>query len=677
MDDRTSRGSRTCARRNVARAVAALAAICIPLSGGPLRPPTLPAQDAPAPTLVADYPVFQPVQPPTWYRVAVENGTRTEDGRPGPNYWQQQVDYSIDVKVDPATALLTGVERITYHNNSPDTLANIGFRLYQNVFSEGVERNRTVQLWGGMTLTDVSSSGQDLPPLERQQLRGPRTPPGWFTFGTLGRLFLPEPIPPGGTREIRIAWQYTIPPGSGAFRMGHIDNHIFNVAQWYPQVAVYDDLQGWDGHPYLGDGEFYLEYGTFEVAISVPEDWLVMATGELQNGDVVLPAEVLSRYRAAPSSDDVIQVVSAADREARGVTRPGSDGWLTWRFRASEVRDFAFATSDRYVWDAVGATVSGEPGRVTVDALYDPALEHWSEAAEFSKNAIEFFSRHIMPYPYPHATAVYGPIGGGMEYPMMVFIGRSRPGVPLYSVLAHEFSHEWFPMIVGSNEPAYAWMDEGLTTFNTALARAAYYENDDARLGAMNGYTRAATAEVEVPLMQHTDYVQNGFGRSVAAYSKPGTTMYSLRAILGEETFDAAYADYARTWAFKHPVPWDFFAIMEGAAGRDLDWFWQPWFFQTVTLDQAIDSVEVVEDSVRVTVSNLGGAVMPVYLELEDVGGQVTRVEWPVDVWAGTREVTRAVPFTGQLEAVRLDPDIRFPDLDRSQNEWQPLESGQ
>lgn len=264
-----------------------------------------------------------------------------------------------------------------------------------------------------------------------------------------------------------------------------------------------------------------------------------------------------------------------------------------------------------------------------------------------------------------------------MEYPMMVFIGRSRPGVPLYSVLAHEFSHEWFPMVVGSPEPAYAWMDEGLTTFNTSLARADYYGDENPWRGSMMGYLRAAEAGVEAPLMEHTDYVDNGFGRSIAAYSKPGTLMHMLRAIIGAETFDPAYAEYAETWAFKHPMPWDFFAIMEKAAAQDLDWFWQPWFYQTVTLDQAITSVKAEDGSVRVTVANLGGAVLPVHLELENTDGEVTAVQWPVEVWAGTREVSRSVPFSGTLKAVRLDPGVQFPDTDRSQNKWEALEASQ
>ena len=648
-----------------------------PFAASPFAVHGLFAQEAAEPGLVADYPVFQPVQPPAWYRNAVQNGTRTTTGLPGPNYWQQQVDYEIEVKIDPATALLSGLERIRYHNNSPDTLTGLMFRLYQNVFSEGVERNRSVQLWGGVTLRSVSSGGVELAQLERRQLRGGQIPPGWFSQGTIGRIFLSEPLLPGAVTEVEIAWEYTVPEGSRAFRMGHIDHHIFNIAQWYPQIAVYDDLKGWDAHQYLGDGEFYLEYGNFEVAITVPEDWLVVATGELENGREVLPPDALARLEAATASDDVIQVVSPDERQAGGVTASSSDGWLTWRFSAADVRDFAFAASDRYVWDATGADVGGDVGRAQINALYDPALEHWTEAAGFSKHSIEFFSRYIMPYPYPHATAVYGPIGGGMEYPMMVFIGRSRPGVPLYSVLAHEFSHEWFPMIVGSPEPAYAWMDEGLTTYNTSLARADYYGSESPWTGSMTSYLRAAEAGVEAPLMEHTDYVESGFGRSVAAYSKPGTLMHALRSVLGAETFDPAYAAYATAWSFKHPLPWDFFAIMEEAADRDLDWFWQPWFYQTVTLDQAITSVKAGDGSVQVTVANLGGAVMPVYLELENTDGDVKAVQWPVEIWAGTREVTRDVPFTGTLKAVRLDPANRFPDTDRTQNEWEALEAGQ
>jgi aminopeptidase N len=372
-----------------------------------------------------------------------------------------------------------------------------------------------------------------------------------------------------------------------------------------------------------------------------------------------------SRLARALRSDEVFRIGSGED------LAPGTpiDAGRTWHFRADDVRDFAFATSDRYVWDAVGAQVGGERGRTLIQTMYDPEIDHWRDAAAFSKHSIEFFSRQILPYPYPHATAVFGPIGG-MEYPMMVFIGRSRAGEPLYSVLAHEFSHEWFPMIVGSREAAFAWMDEGFTTFNEALARADFFGNENSRLQDQERYLQAARAEIEAPLMRHTDFVESGVGRGVAAYTKPATLLHALRRIMGEKTFDDAYAAYAEAWSYRHPYPWDFFAAMESAAGTELDWLWRAWFYDTATLDQAIETVSQENGAVRITVINLNDAVMPVELELELEDGTSQRVVWPAEVWAGTRRVTRRVDVPGRVVGITLDPDYFFLDIDRTNNVW-------
>ncbi len=613
--------------------------------------------------LVADHPVFQPVRVPAAYRAAVRQGTRTPEGRPGPSYWQQRVDYTIRARLEPETATLSGSEIVRYTNRAPAELPGLILHLYQNVFAPGVERNRSVRLTGGMRLTRVVAQGRELEPLEESEGGRALEPgPGWSVQGTLARVILPEPIPSGGTAVLEIDWEYEVPDES-AFRTGRIERDVFTVAQWYPQVAVVDDVYGFDATPYLGDGEFYLEYGSFDVSLTVPEGWLVAATGELQNGPSVLPSAMRERLAAALESDTVVRVGSAEEL----LHGPPAESQRTWQFRATDVRDFAFAASSRYVWDAVGAE-TGE-GRVRVQTLYDPSLEHWQEAAAFSKHAIELFSETLFPYPYPHATAAYGPVGG-MEYPMLVFIGRSAPGEPLYSVLAHEHAHQWFPMVVGSREAAYAWMDEGLTTFNEALARADFYGNDRARLRDQESYLMAARAEVEAPLMQHTDHVESGFGRSVAAYTKPATILHALRRAIGAERFDQAYRAYAEAWSYRHPYPWDFFAIIEAETGLDLDWFWVPWLFGTETLDQAIRDVRDEDGAVWITVATLGGAVMPVELAIEVEGKPAIGVTWPVEVWSGTREVTRRVEVSGGVARVEIDPERFFPDVDRENNVW-------
>jgi aminopeptidase N len=298
-------------------------------------------------------------------------------------------------------------------------------------------------------------------------------------------------------------------------------------------------------------------------------------------------------------------------------------------------------------------------------------MDHWAEATLYAKHAIEFFSDYILAYPYPQATAAMGPPQvNGMEYPMITFITHQARGRGLNGVVTHELSHFWMPMIVGTKEMAYAWMDEGFTTFNTALAMDDWYETSNSRLGGMNGYLQAARFEAEVPIMGHTDFAENPFGRSVAAYSKPGTLLHSLRHMMGAETFDVFYKDYARTWAFKHPMPWDFFAMAEGAAGTDLDWFWQSWFYETGTLDQSIASVQQSSAGVDVTVENLNRGVMPVEVRLTSEGGATETVTWPASVWAGTRSITRTIPFDGTVDEVVIDPDQWYPDIDRENNSW-------
>jgi aminopeptidase N len=411
--------------------------------------------------------------------------------------------------------------------------------------------------------------------------------------------------------------------------------------------------------------------------VTLPEQWVVVGTGTLTNPEDVLSGEQSALLASAPALDTLVRIVTAEDIAAGTVTRASDDGSHTWQFRAENVRDFAWAASSKYAWDATGAETGDERGRALIQGVYDPEITTWAESAPMGKHAIEFFSDYLYPYPYPTATVAYGPPQvGGMEYPMITFINRRDNPRSLNGVTTHELSHFWVPMIVGTKENAYAWMDEGFTTFNTALAMDDYYTDAAAenpgRNGSMAGYLRAAQAEVEVPIMWHTDFAPNGFGRGTAAYSKPGMLMHTLRHMMGEEEFDLAYRDYIATWAYKHPMPWDFFAMMEEAAGADLDWFWQSWYYQTVTLDQAVVAVTDVEGGVEVTVSNDQGGVMPVELHLTlDDGSTTVHSVWPASVWAGTREVTRFVPADGQVTKVSIDPDGWYPDIERSNNDWE------
>lgn len=667
-------------RRGLVALVAGALALAVALPG-PLLAQQQVDESAPATAgegLISEVPVFMPVTPPPGYQRAVEAGTRSEDGRPGPEYWQQRVDYSIDVSLDPSTARITGSEVATLHNNAPVALPFIVVRLYQNVFSEGVERNRAVELTGGMSVERVTVNGTELLDL-RGEPNAAQQDPGYRIFGTLMVIRPPAAVQPGATADVGVDWSFTV-SGGGGFRHGHLDNHVFNLAQWYPQIAVFDDVFGMDTDAYLGDGEFYVDYGDFDVSIDVPAGWVVVGTGELRNPADVLREEQVEILSGAAQLDTIAYVVSHEDVAAgpERVTRRSDTGRLTWRFRAENVRDFAWATSDRYAWNVTGAaTGDADDGRALIQGVYPPGAETWAQAAPMGKAAIEFFSEQMTPYPYPHATVAYGPPQvGGMEYPMITFINDRDDPISLNGVTTHELSHFWVPMLVGTKEAAYAWMDEGLTTFNTALALTDYYGEDTpegrTRIGAMRGYLQAVQANAEVPIMRHTDYAENGFGRSIAAYSKPGMLMHTLRHMMGEETFDAAYRDYVETWSYKHPMPWDFFRMMEEAAGTDLDWFWQAWFYETATLDQELASVEPTDEGLRVTVRNNSDGVMPVELQVERADGSTSTHVWPANVWAGTREVTRTLPVDGEVAGVTIDPEAWYPDTDRSNNGWQP-----
>ncbi|HEX7050449.1 MAG TPA: M1 family metallopeptidase [Longimicrobiales bacterium] len=640
------------------------------------RPAEVVAPPAAAPSFVR-YAV-EPVPVPPAYAAAIERGTRTRDGRPGPRYWQQRVDYRIDAELDPATARVQGAETITYHNRSPDTLAVMVFHLYQNLYSEGVQRTRTVPITGGMTLGRVAVDGVEA--REAVSLGGVR--PGMSAYqvaGTLMSLRLPRPLAPGDSAVIDIEWDFIVPP-EGAPRTGQIDHVVYNVAQWYPQVAVYDDVMGWHAWPYLGNGEFYLEYGDFDVALTLPEGWLVAATGVLQNPDEVLTDRVRERLRAALSTDDVVRVVAEEDLGPGTATQQTPGGQLTWRFTAEDVRDFAWAASDRYLWDATRARLPDADGDgaaevVPVYAFYRPEAETWREAARYTRHALEFHAEHWHPYIYPRMTAVEGPIGG-MEYPMLVFVRDFGDARTLYSVLNHETAHEWWPMMVGSKESSFAWQDEGLGTYIENLATNDFFPDADAFEGSRRQYLAVAGSGVEVEIMRPADLFGPYPLFATASYSKPATLLRALGGVIGEDTLHRALREYADRWLLKHPYALDFFNTVESVAGRDLDWFWHPWWYETATLDQAIVDVGLEAaagggERVAITVEDQGEAPMPVELVVTTETGETRRVLVPVDVWlAGARRHTETVTVPARVTRVAIDPDETFPDADRSDNTW-------
>lgn len=620
-------------------------------------------------------PIPGPVVPPTVYQQAIDNGTRTRTGRPGPNYWRMGLEYEIDARLDPRTGLLTAVQEILLENRSPDELREVVLHLHQNLHAPGVTRNRPQEVTGGMTLHSVTVAGEELFEVTDPEAAGYRVQ------GQLATLRPSAPIAPGGRVTIEIMFSFTVPQNSSG-RMGHSDREIYFIAYWFPKVGVYDDLRGWDAQPYLGGSEFYDEYADYRVELTVPADWTVMATGQLQNAEEVFSAQTIERLLQASESDEVVEVASVADREARSVTAHPDSGGLTYRFVADEVRDFTWTTSNLQAWNATSALVAdrdgdGEQDRVAIHSFWRPhRAPLWSEQALHGKQAIEFLSRETkLTYPWPHMTSVEGAdiIGGGMEFPMLTLIGdyNERGAERLFGVTVHELAHMWTPMIVGSNEKRHAWMDEGFATFLTNQAIPEYYpEQEDAEAASRTSFLDTSRSEQEGAMMTHGDYYEVGYG--TASYAKPATLLVTLRNLLGEEVFNGAVETYFQEWKFKHPAPWDFFATLERASGEDLDWFWNSWYYETWTLDQAIAEVADGADGPVVVIEDRGFAPMPTHVRVVTSGAGVLEFTVPVSHWlsGATRYELQLSRSAGEILEVHLDPDELFPDIDRDNNDW-------
>ena len=672
---------RTLSIRAAALAALVLAPACTP----PGEPIVAPVPEGPAGN-TAPRPLVQTVPVSQEFSAAVQAGTRTATGVPGPRYWQQRVRYTIEAELNPGTREVTGKERIVYHNRSPNSLRFVVFNLYQNLFRGPVAGESPFNT-GGFKLSRVAAQGQALSPLTAAQaeanLAGTATTAGYIEQGTLARMYLPRALAPGDSTVFEVDFSFRVPP-AGAPRTGWEEvpgvGIAFQVAQWYPQIATYDDVVGPDVTQYTGQGEFYLEYGDFDFSVTVPDGWLVTATGTLQNADQVLSAEVRQRLQQAMQTDQVVRVVERGGQEA--ATTAGSGGKVTWRFQAQGVRDVAFATSNRYVWDATRAVVPAEGGgtrNVAVHALYRPGSPHWENAARHGDHSTEYLSRVIIPYLYPQISVVEGPIYG-MEYPMLVFIGRPNTEQGLYEVIAHEVAHEWFPMMVGQDEALAPWMDEGLTTFHEALAFNDFFPGEQHFDTPRQAYMAAAGRKGEAPLSRHADALSDA-QLGVAAYYKPGTLLRSLRAVLGDSVFHRGMREYANTWLLKHPYPWDFFNTMERVSGRELDWFFHPWFFTTATMDLAVDSVGVAPGSVTVRVRDLGQVPGPAIVAVTTRDGRTVTQTIPIERFLdaaaqagesqqGSRVAEVTIPVTGDVARVVLDPERLFPDVNERNDTW-------
>lgn len=599
---------------------------------------------------------------------ALERGTRSEDGRPGENYWMNTADYSIDVELDPATRIIRGSETISYLNNSPNDITQLLVHLRQNLHAKGAVRNRPQRLTGGFNVLSAAVDGE----LIRENETDDDDAPGYRINGTVMTIPLDRPLRSGRRVNLSFSWKFEV-PAAGAPRIG-TDGEVFFVGYWYPQMAVYDDIEGWRADQYMGNGEFYMGYGAYDVSITVPEGWLVAATGTLQNAIDVLSEQTRKRLNTATNSKEIISVVGKDEREAGISTLNGADGKLTWRFFAENVRDFAFAASDKYVWDAAQARVGDLDGDGAGDvalaqAFYRPGTEAWDRAAEFTQFTIEHMSNMFAPYPYSHLSTVEGVVGG-MEFPMITHIARARTEESLFGVTYHEGAHMYFPMIVGQNEKAYTWMDEGLTSYNAAEGSADFWNQDSWDPGEQSYYRIAGTGD-EVEPMRHGDQYPYGTeARGIASYNKPAVSLHALRGIVGQERFTEAYREYFDRWAFKHPQPYDLFNTFNDVLGEDFDWFWTTMFYNTWTLDQSIGSVTDGADGVVIRIDDLGLSPFPVPIRVTYADGTIVEEVVSVDVWLADNTSTQVRFESGTVSKVEIDPGQFLPDVNRSNNVW-------
>jgi Peptidase family M1 domain len=640
-------------------------------SGGRAASTPAPAPATAKPAPVA--PVARTLTYPTLegFELAVNRGTRTRTGQPGPHYWQQWADYNLEAELNPVSKRMTGKGTVRYFNRSPDTLRTVYVQLLQNLYAPGARHDTNVP-WSveGITLNRVAAQGTDLQP-------GGGEGPGYEVNGTVMRLRLPRPLVPGGSADFAFDWKLRVPP-DGAPRGGQ-DGEVYFMNYWYPQMAVYDDINGWQIDQYLGNAEFYMGYGNYDVSLTVPAGWLVTSTGTLQNPNQVLTAKTRARLDSARAGHGIVHVVTDLDREPGKSTTAGTDGKLTWRFHADNVRDVSWATSSRYLWDATTAAVGDAKGDGTQDTTLiqsfwrpEQRANHWDESARYGQHSIEFFSKFLWPYPYPHMTTVDGPGScGGMEYPMMTCIGGQWDTLGMYEVVTHEIGHMWFPMMVGSDEKRFAWMDEGLTQFDQSQSMDDFFKGFDDEARNRKNFLDFSSVADEVELMHHGDRFPSYGSYGVAAYYKPASVLVALRGVLGRDLFHKAYVEYGRRWLYKHPSPWDFFDTFDNVSGRDLSWFWRTWFFETWRLDQAIDSVTTVGDSLDVTIGNRGKAPMPVPLVVTRTKGRTDTVTVPVDVWLGGAKKTDVkVAKEPAVKTIEIDPGHDFPDVDRDNQRW-------
>lgn len=622
---------------------------------------------------------------PNFYPSSV-NEYRAADGSPGPKYWTNKASYKINAALNDLKDEITGSVTISYTNNSPRPLPFLWLYLDQDLFRLDSRGQAKMPATRRSRYGDVNSTfegGFDIKSVKLLSSTKGKSSSSDVTdiiSDTRMQVRLPRPLEHGATAEIKIDYSYFIPV-AGSDRTGiqlTKNGKIYAIAQWYPRMCVYDDIEGWNTLPYLGAGEFYLDYGDYDYSITAPSNMIVVGSGDLQNPNEVMTATEIKRMAQAKESDQTVMI-----RTAEEVNQSSSHlqkGNITWHFKMENARDVSWAASSAFIWDA--ARINFPSGRKGIAMSVYPVESNgnngWERSTEYIKASLEGYSKRWFEYPYNDAVNVACSING-MEYPGIVFCNSRSRGEGLWGVTDHEFGHTWFPMIVGSNERKYGWMDEGFNTFINGIStedfnNGEYYRKETDRSSTYKNMF----SENSEPMMSMPDAIRER-NIGTALYSKPGYALELLRNdIIGPRRFDYAFREYIKRWAYKHPTPWDFFRTMENVCGEDLGWFWKEMFIDNYRLDQAITKVEYAQgnaaEGALVQIDNLDKMAMPVYLQYETISGKTGMIKIPVEVWQNGNSWVQKLNTTERLKSVVIDPYHVFPDINDSNNSWQAQE---
>jgi hypothetical protein len=573
---------------------------------------------------------------------AYKQHTRSEDGKPGIEYFQNHANYRIKADFDPKTGHLKGSEQIVYYNESSDTLHQLVFHLLMNIFQKGVNRDfnlGSVDLHEGVKLSGLVVNGEKIkiaPPTVKQN-------------GTLMSLALPGPLLPEASVEVALDWEFPLPYDVN-IRMGRYGDDNWFVAYWYPHIAVYDDVDGWDTHPFTGSAEYYYDFNNFDVTIDVPEHYMVWATGTLQNPQKHFKKNIIGRLDKAANSDSVISVITPIEHKAGNFLKKETQ----WHFVAEEVPDVAFSVSREYLWDMRSVEVT--PGRrVLCSAVYREESKDFSMVADIVAKSIDYFSHQLpgIPFPYPSLTAFNGK--GGMEFPMMINDGDGQDLAATVHVTAHEIGHNYFPFYVMTNESYYAFMDEGLVSFFPREVENHLLENFNAFAGIIPQYGRESARTNQVPLMVRSYMISDYSAYRTHAYTRPANALYFLRDMLGQELFGEALQTFIHRWAKKHPTPYDFFNTIEDVSGMELDWYWKPWFFELGYPDLAVGTIDKSANGYNVEILRKGTHPVPVELNVIFKSDTTYSFRRNASVWSkGQRHFIINVPEQGIIEQIRV-----------------------